>query len=448
VRFNDGPLAVYWQYLDPFLLRQRLGQSLFYLHSQPPLFNLFLGLALKTGQERAVLVTTYLLCGLAVYAGTFTLMRRLSVSPWVAFAVATWWATSPALVAYENWLFYTLPVAALLALVVLAFERATRHGRARDGFAFAIAVFVLCAMRSLYHLVYLLAALGWLALSWRSWRRAAAAGALPLVLLSALYAKNAVLFGHFEASTWTGMNLARLTTEALEPGDAARLVAQGTLRPVSLVPAFSRPEAYPSAYFDTESGPRARALTWPTKTTGAANFNHLGYVAISDDYLRDAGWVIRHRPATYLASVGRAWEVYFRSPSDLRFLGIANIDALRPATDAYDVVFFGRWPWPDRSRAGDAPRYWLLRLGLPLVLAYGVICALGRSGGRGLDRSQRIALGFLCFNIAYVALVGNLLELGENNRFRFETDPLSLCLLGLLLDRSLVPRARRLVARA
>jgi len=47
-----------------------------------------------------------------------------------------------------------------------------------------------------------------------------------------------------------------------------------------------------------------------------------------------------------------------------------------------------------------------------------------------------------------VALVGNLLELGENNRFRFETDPLSLCLLGLLLDRSVIKHLRGVVARA
>jgi len=444
VRFNDGPLAVYWQYLDPFLLRQRLGQSLFYLHAQPPLFNLYLGLALKTGHERAVFVATYLLSGLAVYVGTFVLMRRLSVSPVVAFALATCWATSPAFVAYEDWLFYTLPVAGLLVLAVLVFDRAARSGTARDGFAFAMVVFVLCAARSLYHLLYLVAALGWLALAWRRPLRALVAGAVPLLLLVTLYAKNAVLFGHFAASTWTGMNLARLTTDALDQSERARLVAQGTLRPVSLVPAFSRPAAYPRAYFETVAGPRARALTWETKTTGTANFNHLGYVAISDDYLRDAAWVLRHRPGAYLRSVREAWEVYFRSPSDLRFLGITNIDALRPATDAYDAVFFGRWAAGENA----APQYWLLRLGLPLVFAYGLVCALGRAGGRELDRSQRIAVGFLCFNIAYVALVGNLLELGENNRFRFETDPLSLCLLGLLLDRSLIPRSRGVVARA
>ena len=54
LRFNDWPLGVYWQYLDPFLLKRKLGESLWNLHGQPPLFNLYLGTALATGHEHAV----------------------------------------------------------------------------------------------------------------------------------------------------------------------------------------------------------------------------------------------------------------------------------------------------------------------------------------------------------------------------------------------------------
>ena len=445
VRFNDGPLGLYWQYLDPFLLRRRLAESLLYLHGQPPLFNAYLGAALKTSHERIVFVATFLACGLALYAGAFALMRRLSVSPAVAFVLATWMATSPAFVAYENWLFYSLPVAALLLLATLLLERAARTGRTSDGLAFAAALLAVCASRSLYHLAYLLAAVGWLGLAWRDARRALVAGAVPVLLLVGLYAKNAVLFGHFGPSTWTGMNLARLTTEALAPDEAARLVSRGTLHPASLVPAFSRPLAYPPPYFEKAPPPRVRAVAWPEKTTGAVNFNHAAYIAISDDYLRDALWVVRHRPSLYVGSVGRAWEVYFRSPGDLRFLGITNIGALRPAMDAYDVAFFGRWPRGGDTAGGPArPRYWGLALGLPLVFAYGVATAGGGgAAGRRLDRRPRLVVAFMCFNIAFVALVGNFFELGENNRFRFETDPLSLCLLGLAVDSELVDRLRR-----
>src|SRR5262245_61176470 len=47
VRFDVTPLDEYLQYLDPVLLRTRLLESVYYLHMQPPLFNLFLGLVLK-----------------------------------------------------------------------------------------------------------------------------------------------------------------------------------------------------------------------------------------------------------------------------------------------------------------------------------------------------------------------------------------------------------------
>jgi hypothetical protein len=420
VRFNDGPLDVYWQYLDPFLLRRRLAESLLFLHSQPPLFNAYLGAALKTGHEHAVFVATFLACGLVVYAGSFLVMRRLDVPAGIAFALATWMATSPSLVAYENWLFYSLPVAALLVVAALAFDPAVERGGMADGVAFLAVVAILCVTRSLYHLVFLLAAAGLLALAWRDVRRAAIAAAIPLALVASLYAKNAVLFHHFAASTWTGMNLARMTTEGLDPHEVQALVTTGTLHPVSLVPAFSKPAAYPPAYFASPVPARVRALAWKEKTTGATNFNHAGYVAVADDLLRDAKWVIAYRPAVYLRSVERAWGIYFRSTGDLRFLGISNIAALRPALDAYDTVFLGRW-----TRI----------VGLPLVFAAGVAAALGRGPGRALDRGQRLLAAWLCLTIGYVALVGNLLELGENNRFRFETDPFSLCLLGLAAAR-------------
>jgi len=434
VRFNDGPLGAYWQYLDPFLLRRRLLESLLALHAQPPLFNLYLGLALKTGHERVVFSATFVLAGLALYLGSFLLMRRLSVSPLLAFLLATWMATSPAFVAYENWLFYPLPVAALLVLAALAFERAARGGRLADGFAFLALLTLVSLARSLYHLVFLLAAAVLLAVAWRDPGKALRAAVAPLALVVLVYAKNAVMFGAFAPSTWTGMNLARLTTEALGRAEASSLVQAGTLHPAALVPAFSRPEDYPRAYFESLPPTRVRALYWPVKTTGAVNFNHAAYIAISRDLLADARWVIVHRPATYLGAVAGAWGIYFRSPSDLRFLGLANLAILRPAMDLYDTVFFGRWPGGRGAEEPAAPRrYWGLMVVLPLVFLAGVAAAFGRGPGRALDRPQRSLTAFLAGTIGYVALVGNLLELGENNRFRFETDPLSVCLLGLAL---------------
>ena len=433
LRFNDWPLGVYWQYLDPFLLKRKLGESLWNLHGQPPLFNLYLGTALATGHEHAVFVVTFLAAGLVAYVSVFLVMRALGVRAPLAFALATWFATAPTFVAYENWLFYSLPVAALLALAALAFEHSLRTGRVRDGFLFLGILAIVCGSRSLYHLAYLLGAVALLALGWRDGRRALIAAALPVLLVFSLYAKNKVLFGHFAASTWTGMSLGHLTLDPLPREEAERLVSAGTLSPASAHPAFSRARVYQGAYFDPPPATRVRALYWEEKTTGAPNYNHAAYIRISEDLLRDSRWVLRHRPDVYLASVREAWSIYFRSPGELRFLGAENIDAIRPARDFYDAVFFLRRPGPGGD-ADASPRYWGLILGLPAVFAVGFVSALGRGPGRGLDRRQRLLVAWLCFNIAFVAVVGNLLELGENNRFRFETDPLSVCLLGLALQ--------------
>ncbi len=51
-----SPLDSAKQFLDPALLQHDLLSSLWYLHSQPPLFNLFLGLVLKAALRSRLLL--------------------------------------------------------------------------------------------------------------------------------------------------------------------------------------------------------------------------------------------------------------------------------------------------------------------------------------------------------------------------------------------------------
>ena len=77
----------------------------------------------------------------------------------------------------------------------------------------------------------------------------------------------------------------------------------------------------------------------------------------------------------------------------------------------------------------------LLALGLPVLLIFGLISTLQRR--RNGSVPQRVTLCFICLTIIYVAVVGNFLELTENNRFRFVTDPFYFILLSLALKRIL-----------
>src|ERR1017187_1985332 len=77
VRPDTIPIGTYLQYIDPALLREHLWQSLFYLREQPPGFNLYLGLVLKTGAHpEAVFFIIHLLMGLALAFSLMVVMMK------------------------------------------------------------------------------------------------------------------------------------------------------------------------------------------------------------------------------------------------------------------------------------------------------------------------------------------------------------------------------------
>jgi hypothetical protein len=55
---------------------------------------------------------------------------------------------------------------------------------------------------------------------------------------------------------------------------------------------------------------------------------------------------------------------------------------------------------------------------------------------RGRRRPEGATILFCLGTTAWVAVIGNLFEIGENNRFRFLSEPLAWALCGLVLDRA------------
>jgi hypothetical protein len=445
VRFDLRPLVRFMQYLDPALLQGRLLESVFYLHSQPPLFNLFLGLVLNLPAMSQVVVfqAVFFMLGAATVVAVLLLQVRLGVPEAVALAVSLVLAASPALLLYSNWLSYSLPVAGLLCLAALCLHRFATTGRTWYGFGFFSGLGLVCLIRSSYHLVWLAAVVVGLSLTLPRLRKKTMLAALfPLIAVLAVYTKNMVVFGRFSGSSWLGMNAWEMAADQLPRAEVERLVAEGSLSPIALIPRYADPPEYPAEYsaFD---GPPVPALTQVKRSTGATNYNHIVYSRVADAYLRDALRLVVLRPVGYVKSLAKAWFAYFKSSTDY-VLFEPNREYIGVWNRVCDLVLGGRLPF-DFTRTGwlrtTSPRghflYLFLLLGLPALFAYGVRRALGRDS----MPAERVTVGFLCFTIAYVALLGNLLQAGENNRFRFETDPLSLVLLGLAAGQML--RRRR-----
>ena len=451
LRMEQYPLICYMQVLDTSLLQHRLLESVFYLHMQPPLFNFFLGVGLHLFPKHALLAfqICYWIMGLGLYYAVFAVARRLAVSRPLALVLSTVFLASPSYIVYEHWLFYTFPLALLVTLSGLLFARVLKQPRFWVCSAFFWVVLALCLTRSVFLLIYLVLVTLLLLLLRPANRRAILlAACLPILLLTGLYVKNYVLFRQFSVSTWLGMNLSGMTVQAVPIQLRQQLVAEGKLSQLALISRFSKLEDYPAEYLEMHGFEGIPVLRKLHRDAGGVNYNSLVYLRLSDEYLRDDLYVIRHFPQYYLVGMLNAWLCYFRPGSDYWVIQ-SSFDKVKTVCTVYDYLCYGKVPYYV-IRLGKLPIYYaaytrpylylFLLFGLPMLVIYG--WRLARRSTH-LDPEQRVLLGYLCANIVFVALVVNSFEVGENHRMRFMTDPLYVVLLGVVLQHSLLPCLRK-----
>jgi len=447
LRYDTSSLGLYMQFLDPELLEDRLLESVFYMHVQPPVFNLFLGAGLKLGETVGPLFfqSVYLGLGFLTYAAMYGLQRRLYVSRGVAFVSSTLFMASPAFLLTEHWLFYTFPCAALLTLSCICLCIFARTGKRGPLWAFFGFLALLACLRSVFHLVWLGAiGAGLLAGLPQHRKRVALAAGVALLLATLPYAKNAVLFGEFTQNSWSGKHLWIKTVGNMDPNERSRLYEEGRLTEVSR-PGLNRFEDtsfYPEKYLDINGFEGIPVLRELHKSTGHINYNHLAQIGISRDYGRDARYVLLRYPKTFLLTTLQAGLIYFQSNASWARES-ANYARLRPWVRLYDGLVYGKLPFNAFAHLPNVSKlvrgqYVLLMLMLPMAFLGGGYAAIrGRFAGLDLGKADRLVLGYIAFNILFVGVLAVLFEIAETARMRFMTDPLSVVLLGFMLQRGI-----------
>src|SRR3954447_4595863 len=194
VRFDSWALTNSWQLLPADLLRNDLVRSLWYLHSQPPLFNAFVGVTLHFPHAHGLINIEFVLCTLALAIAMFFTMLELAVPMSFAFATATLFAISPTTVVYENWMYYTYPVALMSVGAVWCFARYVRTKRVRYAAGVGTLLAMLALTRASYHLVFVaVGAIVVIAVAPKvTRRRVFVAVGIPVLVVAALYVKNEV----------------------------------------------------------------------------------------------------------------------------------------------------------------------------------------------------------------------------------------------------------------
>ncbi len=441
-------LPDHWQFQNPQILRDHLAPGLWYLHSQPPLWNLLYGISLKLFGTAALLYVVATASNLLSTVLIYRLITRLSGASGVAFVAAAIFAVMPAALLYENFPLSTSFVAAMVLLATWCASEFNGSQRRAAFLGFVLAMWTLTLSRATFHLAIVPLACALACLPWRgAWLRrflplAAASVSLPLLV----YAKNWVLFDTFAASSWGPMNAARMVTVDVPRPALLHAVQRGGCDSIVEAGAFAWTETY-RGYVQNDAGFIAASRRLAAAHPYLRDYNSLEILTAANRFAKAVPCMIATSPGLYLENVRRATRI-FLSPSH-HYIYLAsgqerptkdgdNVQRLRAYIDLFDRVLW--LPIVGGPQKSNAPS-------LLVVLVFAVwltawLFARGWMSWRAESdsvRSRAFVVGSL---FVVVELATCLVEVLENNRFRHEVEPLMFVFAAVaaaLAARSLAP---------
>ena len=436
-RFNTDYLNYGWQLIPWDVLSTDPLRSVFYLHIQPPLWNLFLGTTawLSPFSDRVTLQVLMALIGFAVAWLAAVLGQRLGLSRRVAVIVALIATLHPEVLkgAFEPT--YELATAALLLAVLIAVSDLTRKENVlRSLVILASAVTVTVLTRSLYHpawaLVIVIFGL-WLMRRRINWKSSVLVLSIPVIFMGSWMAKNEVMFGHTTMSSWFGMNLQRAVIPVLPKDDLDEMFAKGQISDIAMIGPFGKYELYENVFEDCVPTRSHRSLAEPMRTTDqwSPNFNFECFLPLYDQAGKDAIAVIKEHPEAWLE--GRLWSLRTTIavspiPSESKSEVMTGLDRVFSIArlDFGGVLSTKGWGTPIYGQLEAHADFGLMLIPMYLTIGWiGLWQILQRLRRKQLSAASTIyVVG--SFTVAFTVIVGAIAELGEQSRFRTMIDPI------------------------
>ena len=436
-RFNTDYLNYGWQLIPWDVLSTDPLRSVFYLHIQPPLWNLFLGTTawLSPFSDRVTLQVLMALIGFAVAWLAAVLGQRLGLSRRVAVIVALIATLHPEVLkgAFEPT--YELATAALLLAVLIAVSDLTRKENVlRSLVILASAVTVTALTRSLYHpawaLVIVIFGL-WLMRRRINWKSSVLVLSIPVIFMGSWMAKNEVMFGHTTMSSWFGMNLQRAVIPVLPKDDLDEMYAKGQISEIAMIGPFGKYELYENVFEDCVPTRSHRSLAEPMRTTDqwSPNFNYECFLPLYDQAGKDAIAVIKEHPEAWLE--GRLWSLRTTIavspiPSESKSEVMTGLDRVFSIArlDFGGVLSTKGWGTPIYGQLEAHADFGLMLIPMYLTIGWiGLWQILQRLRRKQLSAASTIyVVG--SFTVAFTVIVGAIAELGEQSRFRTMIDPI------------------------
>ena len=435
----DRPaLETAWQIIDPEVLADDPLGSVWYLHTQPPTYNLVVGaivwLDLPTaGALYVVFVASLVGIGLLLHG----LLVRWGVGPVTAGLIVGIALLNPSLLSTVTIASYEVPVALLLVASLWAMQRYLDAPGTGWLLATSALLTLTALTRSLFNPPWVAVVLVLMLIARPASRRQVlAAAAIPIVLIGGWMLKNEVLFGTPTTSSWLGFNMQRGIVAPLDADMVRDDARAGEVSDLALEYPWGTIEQYEAWLDGCEPAHDHPAVSEPRKPDyrglPVANFNYECYLPLYSQAQEDAVTLAGRHPGRYLHDRAAALAMSYR---------YAEIGT----DDTWLDTAYERLLWPVEVRIGMSD--WNLPLfigadesGLPLSISVTLIGLSVFVGARGLVSVWRLArigwrrrsdwpgyeLVWLVVSLTTVVIIlgGDLIEFGENGRFRSTLDPL------------------------
>ena len=454
---HESEISTSWQLDSVDNLMANPFTSTWYRHVQPPLYNLYVGGILRWSPFPPI-GTIYVLSLTALLGASLLLcdvLQRWRVHPWAAGTITALAMANPNLLSTIAISSYEVPVVAMLVAGIWLFQRYLDRPSGRLIIALSVVLTAVSLTRSLLHPAWVLGFLLFAVVARKvPARTIAVAFVIPVVCIGGWMAKNEVLFGTSATSSWLGFNLQRGVMAPMARADVERSVADGDVTGLATVNPWQPLEAYAAWNEGCRPSHRHPSLyveTWK-RPDGAANFNHECYLPLYAEAEANAKTLIRQYPGRYLktrvaiapssfamAEIGV--DTPYRSPAGVLRPTRTWMDALGDVTLVPATVHLDMSDWNLPFFGADELTYRisltlvacsLFLLGRGLLAAWRLVGQGRKDGVRSWDRDELVWL-LVTGTALLVVVVGNLIEFGENGRFRATLDPLLVALpLGAL----------------
>jgi len=473
MNFNMNYLVTAWQNVDVWLLKNDLLRSIWYLHSQPPIFNLFTGVILKLFPVNFSIFFQlfFHFLGLVLSLCLYYIIKNTSSNRLLSFLISLLFILGPSVILFESFFFYDFFVLVVLVVITFFFQKFTQTNKFYYLWAFFLSAAFLVLTRRIFHLVWFLI-MGLILLYFyrTDWKRILLAFFIPLLFIVFWYGKNFYYFGNFDASSWSGMGFFKTINFTLTNEEREDLFNKGIV---------SSNIFYGDPYIIPINTTTVSAATFSNKIfsvpvvgeynkkDGRINYNYYGYINLSREVMDDFISILKNRPLVYIKAIIATGIIYF-APASNYFApsggGDGSVDpnyALIRRWDVfYNKIIYGQpLSWggerlqnyiSDILNIRKTQAWRLLSPGIFIVVVYLVSFIYGlkvifqKNAIFVYGRDVYITIIFLVLNIFYVSAVGILAEAGENQRHRFMIEALVWVLFALFIQDTFLKKRVKL----